>query len=79
MPDHLSAKPMNNQCNMEHRTKRPTANDLRKEMDDLIAPDPIDRPSMTAWVTADLFDTDQDQSHEEDTDTLPPTARNSRH
>ena len=52
------------------RNKRPTANELRPEAKHLMAPDPTDRPSMTAWITADLYDDDFDQpdAHEPRTD-----------
>jgi len=52
------------------RNKRPTANELRPEAKHLSAPDPTDRPRMTAWLTADLFDEDTDlpDAPEEETD-----------
>jgi len=43
------------------RKKRPTANEFRPEVKHLSAPDPTDRPRMTAWRTADLFDEDTDR------------------
>jgi len=50
---------------MSHRTKRPTPNDRITT-----AKPAAERPSMTAWITADLYDDDLDQpdAHEPRTD-----------